>query len=362
MLHLYAVDWDSYGPRGEDVTVDDGSGPRTVKLATGSFVNGAWTHFSVDVPAGGSVLVKANRTAGGTTNAVLSGLFLGGPGCAPASAPHSDAHADPDPAAGRPAGCPGQLGRQLRGRRLRPGRLDRECGPGQPAGRGDVHRGPGLALQLGGLDDRRPGAPEPEPGGAPGADLVPRDEDPAPAQLHQRLQRDAPPLCRRLGRLRASWRGRHGRRRLRPADRPPRDQLVRPGRLDPRPGQRPGRRLDPDHRRQDGQRHDQRRPLGPVPRRPRAGPDAHADPDSDANPYADPRHSHADPDAHADPDSHAYAYSNAAPHSDAHADPDPAAGRPAGCPGQLGRQLRGRRLRPGRLDRECATWSACRPG
>ena len=28
-LHLYAVDWDAYGATLENVTVDDGSGPRT---------------------------------------------------------------------------------------------------------------------------------------------------------------------------------------------------------------------------------------------------------------------------------------------------------------------------------------------
>ena len=87
MLHLYAVNWDSYGPRGEDVTVDDGSGPRAVKLAAGSFVNGAWTHFAVNVGAGGFVVIKVDRTAGGTTNAVLSGVFLGGPGVPPPPPP-----------------------------------------------------------------------------------------------------------------------------------------------------------------------------------------------------------------------------------------------------------------------------------
>jgi subtilisin len=81
MLHAYAVDWDTYGPRGENITVNDGSGPRSVSLAANSFVQGAWAHFSVNVPAGGSVLVTVDRTAGG--NAVLSGLFLGG-GSAPA--------------------------------------------------------------------------------------------------------------------------------------------------------------------------------------------------------------------------------------------------------------------------------------
>ena len=77
-LHLYALDWDSFGPRGENVTVDDGRGPRTASLTAGSFVAGAWVHVPVTVGAGGSVLITIDRTASGTTNAVLSGLFLGG--------------------------------------------------------------------------------------------------------------------------------------------------------------------------------------------------------------------------------------------------------------------------------------------
>ena len=86
-LHLYAVDWDAYGPRGEDVTVDDGSGPRIAHLATNSFVQGAWIHVPVSVPAGGSIQITVDKTASGTTNAVLSGLFLGGPAPAPTPTP-----------------------------------------------------------------------------------------------------------------------------------------------------------------------------------------------------------------------------------------------------------------------------------
>ncbi len=76
-LHLYALDWDSYGPRGEDITIDDGQGPRTASLAANSFVNGAWVHAPISVAAGHSVVITVDRTAGG--NAVLGGLFLGGP-------------------------------------------------------------------------------------------------------------------------------------------------------------------------------------------------------------------------------------------------------------------------------------------
>ena len=39
---------------------------------------GAWVHVPITVGAGGSVLITVDRTASGTTNAVLSGLFLGG--------------------------------------------------------------------------------------------------------------------------------------------------------------------------------------------------------------------------------------------------------------------------------------------
>ncbi len=43
-LHLYALDWDAYGPRGQNVSVDDGRGRRTAVLAAGSYVQGAWIH------------------------------------------------------------------------------------------------------------------------------------------------------------------------------------------------------------------------------------------------------------------------------------------------------------------------------
>ena len=45
-LHLYAVDWGTTTRR-EDITVDDGSGPRTAKLTT-SFNSGAWIHYPVE--------------------------------------------------------------------------------------------------------------------------------------------------------------------------------------------------------------------------------------------------------------------------------------------------------------------------
>ena len=72
-LHLYALDADRRGRR-QTLVVDDGSGPRRVRIG-GDFSEGAWAEFPIDVPAGGSVSVTAEREAG--PNAVLSGLFLG---------------------------------------------------------------------------------------------------------------------------------------------------------------------------------------------------------------------------------------------------------------------------------------------
>jgi len=72
-LHLYAIDWDGTSRR-QTVYVDDGSGPRSIPLST-SYHDGAWLHFSINVPAGGTVTIRADRNAGQST---LSGLFLGG--------------------------------------------------------------------------------------------------------------------------------------------------------------------------------------------------------------------------------------------------------------------------------------------
>ena len=59
--------WTGARPRRrEDITVDDGSGPRTASLAS-SFNPGAWLHFPVAVPAGGSIVVKAVNKAGGSS-------------------------------------------------------------------------------------------------------------------------------------------------------------------------------------------------------------------------------------------------------------------------------------------------------
>jgi hypothetical protein len=78
-LHLYAVDWDSTERR-ESITVDDGSGPRTVSLSS-EFHNGAWLSVPINIAAAGSVSITVTREGG--ANAVLSGIFLGEAGAPP---------------------------------------------------------------------------------------------------------------------------------------------------------------------------------------------------------------------------------------------------------------------------------------
>jgi hypothetical protein len=78
-LHLYAVDWDSTSRR-ETITVNDGSGPRTVSLNS-EFSHGAWVSFPISVAANGTVTITVARIAG--ANAVLSGVFLGDAGAPP---------------------------------------------------------------------------------------------------------------------------------------------------------------------------------------------------------------------------------------------------------------------------------------
>ena len=54
-----------------------GGNTQTIAITT-NFSQGAWLHFPVNVPAGGSLTVTVTKTGG--PNAVLSGLFLGGAG------------------------------------------------------------------------------------------------------------------------------------------------------------------------------------------------------------------------------------------------------------------------------------------
>ncbi|HEX6473812.1 MAG TPA: hypothetical protein VF114_01835, partial [Candidatus Limnocylindria bacterium] len=57
----------------ETVSVASGGATQTVAITT-NFSQGAWLHFPVSVPAGGSLTVTVAKTAG--PNGVLSGLFL----------------------------------------------------------------------------------------------------------------------------------------------------------------------------------------------------------------------------------------------------------------------------------------------
>ncbi len=78
-IHLYAVDWDSTARR-ETITVNDGSGPRSVPINS-EFNKGAWVSLPISVLAGGKVSITVQRNAG--ANAVLSGVFLGEAGAPP---------------------------------------------------------------------------------------------------------------------------------------------------------------------------------------------------------------------------------------------------------------------------------------
>ncbi len=78
-LHLYAVDWDKAGRR-ETITVNG----RSVALSS-DFSQGAWVSFPISVAAGGTVTISVqNNSSPTTTNAVLSGIFLGEAGAPPA--------------------------------------------------------------------------------------------------------------------------------------------------------------------------------------------------------------------------------------------------------------------------------------
>ncbi len=74
-LELYALDWDSTSRR-ETMDVNDGSSPQVAAL-TSSFNAGAWMVFPISVASGGTVTITVQLTGG--ANAVLSGIFLGGP-------------------------------------------------------------------------------------------------------------------------------------------------------------------------------------------------------------------------------------------------------------------------------------------
>ncbi len=78
-LHLYAVDWDGANRR-ETITVNGKLAP-----LTSSFSNGAWVSFPISVAAGETVAITVhNDSSPATSNAVLSGVFLGDAGPPPA--------------------------------------------------------------------------------------------------------------------------------------------------------------------------------------------------------------------------------------------------------------------------------------
>jgi subtilisin family serine protease len=72
-LHLYALDWDNKDRR-QTVSVSDGTSTQTIAITT-NFSAGAWLHFPVNLPAGGSLTITATKNVG--MNAVLGGVFLG---------------------------------------------------------------------------------------------------------------------------------------------------------------------------------------------------------------------------------------------------------------------------------------------
>jgi hypothetical protein len=74
-LNLYAVDWDTTARR-ETISVAG----QTADLSS-SFKAGAWVSFPISVQAGETLPIVVSRTAG--SNAVLSGIFLGGEGAPP---------------------------------------------------------------------------------------------------------------------------------------------------------------------------------------------------------------------------------------------------------------------------------------
>lgn len=75
-LHLYAVDWDA-SVRRETITVNG----QATSLSS-SFNQGAWVTLPITVSAGGTLTITVDNTAG-TSNAVLSGIFLGDAGTPP---------------------------------------------------------------------------------------------------------------------------------------------------------------------------------------------------------------------------------------------------------------------------------------
>ena len=86
-LELYALDWDSTA-RTETISVNGGSPGVEAVALTAPFTAGAWMVFPIVVVSGGTVTITVQLTGG--ASAVLSGIFLGGPGIAVSSAPQGN--------------------------------------------------------------------------------------------------------------------------------------------------------------------------------------------------------------------------------------------------------------------------------
>ncbi len=139
-LHLYAVDWDSTTRR-QNVIVNDGTTTKTIAITT-DFSTGAWMHFPVSVGAGGSVLdhrQPRGRRQRRPERRVPRRRRDTAAATAAAAPPVRD-------------GTPGQLGRDVRRRRLRPRRVERVDGRPRGHAPGHDHARAGRAGDLGRVD------------------------------------------------------------------------------------------------------------------------------------------------------------------------------------------------------------------
>ena len=297
----------------ENVTVDDGSGPRIASASSSSFAAAPGSTSRSRVGAGGSV-VDHRRPDRRHTTPSSPACSSGGAGHAAPAASTASADVDIPGVQGNWVGTYGVDGYILGAWNGRARDLV------EPAGRRDLHASSRGALQLDDLaaDDRRPGPPEPGPGPSGG-----RRPGTTPTEMRVRLN-FANAYSGTLHLYAVDWdayrsrREHHRRRRERPADRRPR--RARSSRA---PGSTSRSRVGAggsvaDHRRPD--RRQQRRPG----RRCSSG---------GAGTRRHRRHRL------------------------------PAARHQPGRPGQLGRHVRRRRLHPRRLERhEHATWSSLPAG
>ncbi len=222
------------GPAPADAQPDDRLQPRGLAPLPGH------------VPAGGSVLITVDKTAG-TLNGVLSRHLPR----------RSRDTPPPTAAAAASARRPTSPGSRATGSaRTAPTATSWSPGTGRaatwppcrPVSATPSSRGPATAGRPPPTTDVR-ALESPDRVRAPGDDLVRRHPDPGPPQLHRRLQRHPPPLRRRLGH---DGRARTSRSTTGPAPNgQPHDRLQR-RRLAPLPDHRPGGWLRADQRRQVG--------------------------------------------------------------------------------------------------------------